>query len=216
MYTVTAVQPHAGHWTGGFEVARDGAVVGRTRNIEDAQREIESDMHFYIAQFARGYLFVHAGVVEWRQRAIVLPGRSMCGKSSLVLALIRAGATYYSDEFAVVAPDGSIRPYAKSLSERRDGADPLLHSPDQLRAAPAGAAAPIGLVAMLRFRAGTTWNPRTLSRAEAVLGLFDNTVVARAQPGFALNLLTQAVRGAGALAGERGDATETASILLNS
>ena len=41
-------------------------------------------------------------IVTWgRGRAIVIPGRTFSGKSTLVAELVRAGATYYSDEYAV-------------------------------------------------------------------------------------------------------------------
>jgi uridine kinase len=41
---------------------------------------------------------------------IAIPGRSFSGKTSLVTALVRAGAVYYSDEFAVIDRDGLVRP----------------------------------------------------------------------------------------------------------
>src|SRR5277367_3536052 len=42
---------------------------------------------------------VHAGAVLWRGRALLLPGGTHAGKSSLVTELLRRGATYYSDEY---------------------------------------------------------------------------------------------------------------------
>jgi hypothetical protein len=45
--------------------------------------------------------FVHAGIVAWGKAAVLIPGRSFSGKTTLVAELARAGATYYSDEFAV-------------------------------------------------------------------------------------------------------------------
>ena len=51
-----------------------------------------------------------------QQNGSWLPGHSFSGKSTLVAALVRAGAVYYSDEFAVLDPDGFVHPYAKALS----------------------------------------------------------------------------------------------------
>ena len=47
------------------------------------------------------------------------------------------------------------------------------------------------------------------------MALFDNTVVARSRPEFALAVLAKAVEGTGGLAGDRGEASEMASALLN-
>src|SRR5207342_2269040 len=45
------------------------------------------------AERASDSLFVHAGVVAWRDRAIMLPGTSGSGKTTLVRAFLAAGAT---------------------------------------------------------------------------------------------------------------------------
>ncbi|MFN8625355.1 MAG: hypothetical protein U0587_05160 [Candidatus Binatia bacterium] len=76
---------------------------------------LRSCLEFHIASTARSWLFVHAGVVEWRGRAILIPGRSRSGKTTLVTALIRAGAGYYSDEFAVLDRFGRVHPWARPL-----------------------------------------------------------------------------------------------------
>ena len=49
-----------------------------------------SELHFAVASHARTAIFVHAGVVGWRGRAIVVPGRSMSGKTTLTRALVEA------------------------------------------------------------------------------------------------------------------------------
>lgn len=50
--------------------------------------------------------FVHSGVVEFDRRAIVFPGKSRYGKSTMVAALVEAGCRYLSDEYAVISPEG--------------------------------------------------------------------------------------------------------------
>src|SRR5687768_17180193 len=77
-------------------------LAARTANRAEALAALENALQATVAAHARGRVFVHAGVVGWRGRAIVLPGRSFAGKSTLVRALLAAGATYYSDEFAVL------------------------------------------------------------------------------------------------------------------
>src|SRR5262249_46584324 len=74
----------------------------RTLDEGEALAALEADLRLGVASAATRRVFVHAGVVGYRSRALVLPGRSGAGKSTLVAALGRAGATYYSHEFAVV------------------------------------------------------------------------------------------------------------------
>ncbi len=58
--------------------------LARTPDWEELCEALESDLEFYVAQSTRTWLFVHAGVVGWKGRAIVIPGRSHSGKTTLV------------------------------------------------------------------------------------------------------------------------------------
>jgi hypothetical protein len=69
-------------------------------------------MHTHIALHAPEHVFVQAGVVGVGERAMVLPGKSFAGKTTLVAALVRAGAEYWSDEYAVLDANGDVHPYA--------------------------------------------------------------------------------------------------------
>ena len=82
---------------------------------------LERDLQLYVAEQALRRVFVHAGVVGWRGRAIVIPGRTMSGKTTPVRALARAGATYYSDEYAVLDERGRVHPYLKPMSIQENG-----------------------------------------------------------------------------------------------
>src|SRR5262245_27593595 len=74
------------------------ARIARSFDLDGVLTALQSSLHFAVAMQAQPWLFVHAGVVGWHGRAIVIPGRSMSGKSTLVSELVRAGADYYSDE----------------------------------------------------------------------------------------------------------------------
>ena len=126
-------------------IFRDGDAVDSFETLDEVRFEIESDMHFRVARAARGFLFVHAGVVGHAGRAIVLPGPTHAGKSTLVLALVRAGAEYYSDEYAVIDREGMIYPYRKPLSERVGGQTrPRMHRPESLCRGGGTVALPLG------------------------------------------------------------------------
>ena len=70
-------------------------LMSRSMALDELYVELESNLQLLTAYLAEGYLFVHAGAVGWQGRAIVIPGRSFVGKTTLVSTLVRAGATYY-------------------------------------------------------------------------------------------------------------------------
>src|SRR5687768_13430354 len=88
--------------------------LNRVADSDDLNRVLETFerlLKMYLAEMARGMVFVHAGAVGWKGKAIIIPGRSLSGKTSLVAELVRAGAIYYSDEYAVLDKDGRVYPY---------------------------------------------------------------------------------------------------------
>jgi hypothetical protein len=199
-----------------FRVSRNGEEVAWFEDLDDARFEVESDLHFRVAVAAKDHLFVHAGVVEVDGRAIVVPGRTLSGKSSLVMALVATGARYYSDEYAVFDSDGLVHPYRKPLSQRvPDQHRPRLHTLDELGVEPDDRALPVSLTVITRYVPHGRWKPEPVSRADAVMALFENTVVARARPEFALQLLAKAVNGSAGVRSERAEAAEAATGILN-
>lgn len=71
----------------------DERPLARTLDLNAALDALETDVERFVAEAARGYAFVHAGVVAWDDRAVVIPGSSHSGKTTLVAALVRAGAS---------------------------------------------------------------------------------------------------------------------------
>jgi len=183
-------------------------------SIGQALDAFESHIHFQIATHARTGLFVHAGVVGWKGRAIVIPGRSMSGKSSLVAALVRAGASYYSDEYAVIGPDGFIHPYPKRLSLRDEDGKANKVSVEELGGRVGMPCLPAGLILSARYRHGANWHPRKMTNAQKFLGLMDNTVLAQTESELAMERLPQVASGALGLSGVRGEACVVAASLL--
>lgn len=188
--------------------------LARTPNLDEALQALETDLQLYVAEKARRRLFVHAGVVAWNARAIVLPGYSHSGKSTLVAALLRAGAGYYSDEYAVFDTKGRVHPYARPLSLRDQTGKQTRCTPEDLGSQAGIEPLPVGLVALTAYRSGRRWRPRSLSPGQGLLGLFAHAVPARRRPQTALKILERAVAGARIVKGTRGDADETAAALL--
>lgn len=184
-------------------------------DLDSLLAELASDLHRQVALLARDTLFVHAGVAAHRGRAIILPGRSFSGKSTLVAALVRTGATYYSDEYAVLDADGRVHPYSKPLSLRGPAGEPArLHTVESLGGNAGTSALPVGMIAVARYERGATWRPEPLTPGQAMLALLDNTVLARYRTRFAFQIFARTVPGAMLLAGARGEADEVARTLL--
>lgn len=195
----------------------DHVRLARTLDVEELFERFESDLQLWVATAARRRVFVHAGVVGWKGRAVLVPGRSFTGKTTLTAALVRAGATYYSDEFAVLDAAGRVHPYAKPLAVRGPEGRQTKVAAEELggrSAAPSTKALPVGLVVVSEFREGARWRPRALSMGHGSLALLANTVPARQRPAEVLETLERVVRGATVLRGARGEAAEVASEIL--
>jgi hypothetical protein len=187
----------------------------RTRKFSGLLDAFESQVQLIVAEHAPRLVFVHAGVVGWKGRAIVIPGLSHSGKTTLVDRLIRAGATYYSDEYAVLDARGRVHPYPRALGMRSPGS----YESRKVRAEEIGArigskALRVGLVVSTNYKEGARWRPREISRGKGVLELMSNTVSARAQPEMALSVLPLALESALILKGVRGEASEVVMAIL--
>jgi HprK-related kinase A len=78
---------------------------------------LEWGLNWCVYAFAHQFLIIHAAVVERGGRALLLPGHTGAGKSTLCAALVGAGWRLLSDELALIDPaDGSIRPIARPIS----------------------------------------------------------------------------------------------------
>jgi hypothetical protein len=189
--------------------------LARAVDLDPVLEAFESDLQLHIALGARRVVFVHAGVVGLNGRAIVFPGRSFSGKSTLVAELVRAGATYYSDEYAVLDTGGRVHPYPRPLSIRESGAGRPTKYPAEVLGGPAGVRPlPVGLVVVSEYRPGARWRPRRLSAGQGALALLAHTVSARRRPQRALAALRQVVAAAPVLKGARGEAKEVTGVIL--
>jgi len=193
----------------------NGALLVRCSTPQTCLRAFEADVQLHVAEMAPERVFVHAGVVGYRGRGILLPGRSFAGKSTLVRELVRAGAQYYSDEYAVLDSAGGVHPYPRPISIRNGGgAGVTKHQVDTLGGRAADGPLPVGLVVMSEFRSGGEWRPRRLSPGRGALALLANTVAARRIPEVALATFQQVVTRVPIVASERGEASAVVEPIL--
>lgn len=201
---------------GRVAVLQDGRQIAAPNPVDVAVEALDAVIRLHIAQYAAGWTFVHAGAVAVAGQAIVLPGRSFAGKTTLVRALIEQGADYLSDEYAAFDAEGLVHPYPKPLSIRPgDGTRRGVDTPAaSLGATTADRAIPVGLVAATRYVEHAQWAPERRTPAEGALLLLEHAVAARDDPPRVLRDLRAAVAGARIVEGDRGEAPVAARALL--
>jgi hypothetical protein len=189
--------------------------IARTLNEVEAIDAIQSAVYADLALADSGYTFMHAGVCGWKGHALLIPGASRSGKSQLVAAMLRAGATYYSDDIAAIDADGRVHPVARDIGIR-DASDISRSVPAKRFGAPIGTAPlPIALVVCTKYAPDAVWQPRQGSGGQAVLALLEHTPRARIAPAETLRTLACAVKDARMFHGPRGDADLIARELLH-
>ena len=161
-----------------------------------------------------GLRAVHAGAVVWNQRALLLPGSTHAGKSSLVAELLRRGATYFSDEFALIDPQGFVYPYPRPLLLRngRPQQSPVL--PQEFNVPIGDAPAPVGWILALEYVPGSTWYVSSLPHGEAVMMLLKNTPHYLAEMPDLVEVFQRAVAGASCFSGQRDEAVPAVDHIL--
>ncbi len=191
----------------------DARSLARTHDLDEVFTRLEDHVQLYVAEAARRRVFVHAGVVAWRGGAVVLPGASFSGKSTLVAALVKAGATYYSDEYAVLDGRGRVHPFPRALRQRTHAGTALVPA-ETLGAAPGMPPLDVRLVAALAYAPQAAWRPRRLTPGRGLLEVLAHAVPARSRPREVMATLEALVSVAPVLKGRRGEATAAADSLL--
>lgn len=199
-----------------FNLYWNHALFSQKLTITELLAKFKAFSSIAIAELCKQKLFIHAGVVGWNNKAILIPGKSTSGKSTLVAELVKNGATYYSDEFAIINKQGYVTPYAKPLSLR----DPVTQQQHDVPIKTIGGKTgrcklPIGLVIYSEFKKSATWNPKPLSLGMGILHLLESTHSAQIKPRRAIDALQQALSKATLLQSFRGEAGELAPTILN-
>lgn len=189
--------------------------LARTRHLDQLVDAFERDVQLAVAQKARRKVFVHAGVVGWHGSAILIPGRSYAGKSTLVRELVRAGATYYSDEYAVLDELGRVHPFPRPLALRDDNRVNRKMSFEELGAKIGKRPLPVRTILATQYAEGARWRPKQLSPGLGTLELLANTVTARSGQPIVLQVLTTVARQAAILKSKRGEAGNFVPQLLD-
>lgn len=199
-----------------FDIFKNGNLEYTDLTKSSAIARLASDLRLTIAEYAVDRVFIHAGAVSWRGRGIVIPARSFKGKSSLTAALVKLGAKYYSDEYAILDSEGSLHSFAKdiSLRNRKNGFEQTDHSIESIGGKAGKRAVPVKLVVVTEFKESAKWRPIVMENARGILELMNNAVAIRRAPHLVLPVLAKAASTAKFVKSKRGDADEAAIRIL--
>jgi len=210
-FTLRTVQPETR-----FQILGNQELLAEEETLDGALAQLSGCLILHVAEHAPDYVFVHAGVVAWQDRALILPGVSFAGKSTLVAELVRAGATYYSDEFALIDGDGRVHPFPRDLRMRRPGRTEQTPVPiEQLRGHAGTAAVPVSLVVFTEFAEGGRWAPEPLTPGRAALEMLLHATPVQRTPARVMATFSTIMRRATAWRSPRGEAAAAAASLLS-
>ncbi len=157
---------------------------------------------------------VHAGVVLLGERALLLPGATHAGKSSLVAELLRRGATYFSDEYALIDSAGRVHPYPRPLLVRNGSPEQRPVLPTEYGASTGDASAAVGWILSLEYRPECIWNVAQVSQSEGFLILLRNTPHVLEESPEMVGAFQRAVAEASCCAGRRAEAADAVEQIL--
>ncbi len=185
-------------------------------DFQRIRRILGADLQAQLALTSPWRVFVHAGAVGWGKKAILLPGDNEVGKSTLTAAFIRAGATLFSDEFAVLDRRGLVHPYPLPLRLREEGgARSREVTVEELGGVPAKKPLPVGWILSLRFDSTGRGRLQNLSQGRGAMELLLHATQARSWPHRVMRVAGRAAEGAKVLKGRRGEADEMVRELVS-
>lgn len=153
---------------------------------------IESQIRMTVAEFAEDFVFLHAGAIGYKGKAIIIPARSFSGKTSLVAEFAKRGFEYYSDEYAVLDRNGLVHPFTKKLSIRGiiDDYQQVDIGVEELGGRKGVVPLEVGLILVSRYVKGGKFTPELVSAGAGIIESIANSVSIRQNPQFVLQVLS--------------------------
>jgi hypothetical protein len=193
------VEEDVGTWT---LTETDNAYSQQFSSAGDLLHGLFGALGYRVAEGMTGGHCLHAAAVARNGRAIVLPGVSGRGKSSVCAWLVAQGFEYISDELVVVDGDGQVTGFGRPLQLKRgsyDAVAPLVVNEehvvygDTVSSYPPeafagtryiGSSLPIAAWLFPAFESGAGFSLRELSSAQCALQVLQAHVNARNLPNY--------------------------------
>lgn len=200
---------------GKFELSAAGVPIGSAAEPVRLAPELVRVVDETVIRRLNPVRAMHAAVVAFGDGALLLPASSHSGKSFLAAELLRRGAVYYSDEYALIDPQGQVHPYPRPLLVRNGTPEQKPVLPEECGSQAATAPAAVRWIIGLRYAPGNAWKIAPIPQSEGVLLLLQNTPHVWARTPDLPDTLRQAVAGAACFLGARGEASEAANQILS-
>jgi hypothetical protein len=199
---------------GRYRLAIDGIEATSSPNVSElilATLKAIDDAVIYRLQTLKA---VHAGAVVFQSQAILFPGVTHAGKSSLVAELLRRGARLLSDEYALIDKAGRVHSYPRPimLRDSRHMQSPVL--PGEFGSQFTTGPVPVGWIMALEYWPESIWEVRDVPQGEALMILLRNTPHPMADSPEMISSFMNAVSSARCLTGYRGHVAQSADQIL--
>lgn len=197
-----------------FRLYRNDCFVASAPRAEQLLRDLIDCLDRGFVQGVRNLSAVHAGAVLLGGRALLFPGGSHAGKSSLVAELLRQGAICFSDEYALIDSEGLVHAYPRPLLLRNGGSEQTAVLPFELNARVASSPSKVGWILSLQYEADGSWNIKEVSQSQGLLSLLQNTPHVLADSPHIVGSFHRAVAGARCFEGQRGDWSDAVTRIM--
>lgn len=198
----------------GFQLSVADAIVATAGQAVSLVPDLIRVLDDAVIQRLKTLRAVHAGAVLWSGRTLLLPGATHAGKSSLVAELLRRGATYFSDEYALIDAHGLAYPYPRPLLVRNGCSEQIPMLPHECNAVAGDAPSPVGWILSLEYHPASTWSVVEVPQSVALLTLLQNTPHSLAESPEMVSAFQNAVAQASCYAGSRAEAVDAVDRIL--
>lgn len=178
---------------------------------------LESQLRLTVAEFAEDLVFIHAGAVAYKNKAIIIPGVSFSGKTTLVAELSKRGLEYYSDEYAVIDKKGLLHPFPKKLSVRGiiDDYTQVEIPVEEMGGKKGHQPIPIGMILVTKYKKNAKFKPEQLSTGKGIIESIANSVSIRQNPALVLQTLSIVTSSATVIKTNRNEVAKFADKFLS-
>ncbi|MFT3745243.1 MAG: hypothetical protein QM785_13230 [Pyrinomonadaceae bacterium] len=200
---------------GDLMLIHNGAELGASDTELKAYRFFDSILRVSVGEKAPDRVFLHAGVVGWEGKAIVMPADSFQGKSTLTAELVKQGAEYYSDDFAIIDEDALVHPFPRRIAMRTEDFKTYDLGIDDIGGKVGIEPIPVGVILLTGYQPDAVWDPQVETAGAGVLKLIPFTLSIRDRPEFSVAVLHKLASRAIIVSSLRGSAERFAKTLLD-
>ncbi len=200
---------------------KNGELILENFSPKDIWDTVDSHIRMTVGEYSKDYVFIHAGVVGWQGKAIVIPGSSFSGKTTLTAEFVKRGALYYSDDFTVLDKNGYVHPFPRKLSLRGiiDDYRQVDFDVEELGGTRGTKPIPVGVLLLTKYKkkGQKKGKPKlkTISRGEGIMAGLENSLSVRQNPSQVLKVLSKALEKARIYKSNRNEAKEFVDIYFD-